>query len=94
MAGKLKPFDTKRIKFSDYKEILDQYLDYNDVKENKKTACLLTHVGEETYVLLKQLCAPDKPATMKYDDLCKRLEGYYEVKPTKLVARHQFQAER
>ena len=48
---------------------LEAYFTARDVKEDKKAATLLTKLDEEAYILIKNLCAPDKPIGKTYEAL-------------------------
>lgn len=44
-----------------YAERLELYFEANDIPENKQVAVLLTKISPDTYKLVRNLCAPDKP---------------------------------
>ena len=59
-------------------------------KDRKRVASLLTYIGRYGYEILKNLCAPDKPNTFKYDDLTRALKEHVNPKPVVMVERHRF----
>ena len=67
--GKIEPFDEGIEKWSSYQERLEEYFAVNDIANDKKVSALLTLLGGETYSLLRNLTAPDKPSTKNYEDL-------------------------
>jgi hypothetical protein len=68
-------------------ERLVQYFLCEDVQDDKRVATLITLVGEETYELLRNLCAPDKPASKRYEDLISLLRTHLEPKPLVIAER-------
>ena len=64
-------------------ERLEQFFTANDVNTaEKKVATLLTVVGANTYALIKDLVASNKPAATKtFDEFVKILEDHLNPKP-------------
>ncbi|XP_066598829.1 uncharacterized protein [Prorops nasuta] len=52
-----------------YTERLELYFVANDVKADKQAAVLLTKISANTYKLIRDLCAPDKPNTKTFAEL-------------------------
>jgi hypothetical protein len=72
-------------------ERLQQYFLANDVvSEEKKWAILLSNCGPQTYQLLKNLVAPEKPAKKSFKDKVKALADHYHPKPSIIVQRFSF----
>ena len=53
-------------------------------------ATLLTVVGAKTYALIKDLVAPNKPATKTFEELVKILEDHLNPKPLVISERFKF----
>ncbi|XP_046750597.1 uncharacterized protein K02A2.6-like [Diprion similis] len=49
-----------------------------------QVATLLTHFDEEAYILIRSLCAPEKPATKKFVDIVKIMTEHLNPKPSEL----------
>ncbi|KAL5515649.1 hypothetical protein EMCRGX_G000845 [Ephydatia muelleri] len=85
----LEPFDPQTEDFEAYVERLEQYLLVNDVSDKKKqVAFFLTVVGSSTYQVLRDLLAPDTPASRTLEELLEVLKGHY--KPARLVIAERF----
>ena len=85
----LEPFDPQTEDFEAYAERLEQYLLVNDVSDKKKqVAFFLTVVGSSTYQVLRDLLAPDTPASRTLEELLEVLKGHY--KPARLVIAERF----
>ena len=89
MLGQMEPFDIEEGEdWPTYIERLEQFFTANDVNTaEKKVATLLTVVGANTYALIKDLVAPNKPA-MK--ELVKILEDHLNPKPLVISERFKF----
>ena len=75
----LEPFDPQTEDFEAYAERLEQYLLVNDVSDKKKqVAFFLTVVGSSTYQVLRDLLAPDTPASRTLEELLEVLKGHYK----------------
>ena len=89
--GSIGPFDSGEEDWTSYVERLDQYFVGNDVASNvKKRAILLSNCGPQTYQLLKNLLAPEKPNTLDYSELVEVLRRHWQPKPSKIVQRYHF----
>lgn len=66
-VGKINVFEDEHELWQCYKERLDQYFIANDVKDEKKVPALLSLVGGKTYSILRDLTAPDLPASKTYE---------------------------
>src|SRR5207249_6523037 len=56
----------------------------------KKRAILISQCGNKTYLLLRNLMAPDKPSGKSYADLVKRLKDHFSPTPSEIVERWKF----
>jgi hypothetical protein len=89
--GSIGPFDSREEDWTSSVERLDQYFVGNDVASNvKKRAILLSNCGPQTYQLLKNLVAPEKPNTLDYSELVEVLRRHWQPKPSKIVQRYHF----
>ncbi|XP_071578069.1 uncharacterized protein [Temnothorax nylanderi] len=73
-----------------YAERLELYFVANDVKEEKQAAVLLTKISADTYKLVRDLCAPDKPSTKTFKDLVKLINDHLNPKPSETMERCKF----
>ena len=72
----LEPFDPQTEDFEAYAERLEQYLLVNDVSDKKmQVAFFLTVVGSSTYQVLRDLLAPDTPASRTLEELLEVLKA-------------------
>ena len=60
---RIDPFDPDIDDWSAYTERLEQFFVANDTADGKKRAVLLTVIGTKAYTLLRNILAPEKPAT-------------------------------
>ena len=74
--GFIGQFDDTKESLESYSERLEQYFIANKIKDNSadgglddRVPALLSIIGGHTYSLLRDLTAPDKPATKSFDDL-------------------------
>lgn len=89
--GRVEPFYEDVEIWDAYVERLDQYFVANDVTENaKKRSILLSVCGAKTYNLVRNLCAPVKPADKSYDQLTELLKQHYNPRPSVIVQRFKF----
>ena len=85
----LEPFNPQTEDFEAYAERLEQYLLVNDVSDKKKQVeFFLSVVGSSTYQVLRDLLAPDTPASRTLEELLEVLKGHY--KPARLVIAERF----
>ena len=86
----LEPFDPQTEDFEAYAERLEQYLLVNDVSDKKKQVAFfpITVVGSSTYQVLRDLLAPDTPASRTLEELLEVLNRHY--KPARLVIAERF----
>ncbi|XP_071574649.1 uncharacterized protein [Temnothorax nylanderi] len=73
-----------------YTERLELYFVANDVKAEKQAAVLLTKISSDTYKLVRDLCAPDKPNTKSLAELVKLVSDHLNPKPSETMERCKF----
>ncbi|XP_043264008.1 uncharacterized protein LOC122404149 [Colletes gigas] len=73
-----------------YAERLELYFVANDVKTEKRAAVLLTKISADTYKLVRDLCAPDKPSTKTFEELVKLIGSHLNPKPSETMERYTF----
>ena len=66
VTGSLEKFDPEIDNWLSYIKRLEQFFDVNSISDEKKVATLLTVIGKKAYDLLRNLLAPEKPATKGY----------------------------
>lgn len=90
IIGKVGPFDEAVETWESYTERLGQYFIANDVHNDLKVPSLLSIIGPRHYTLLKNLCAPVKPAAMTFDELIKKLTDHLSPRPSEIAERFRF----
>jgi len=73
-----------------YLERADIFFTANGVANNKKVAVFLSSVGGNTYSLLCDLLAPDKPQEQTMDTLSTTLKDHFQPKPLVIAERFYF----
>ena len=74
-----------------YSERLDQHFTANQIVDEKvKVAVLLSSVGQLTYKLLRDLCAPDLPKEKGFDQLCALLNKQFGISVSVWRERRKF----
>ncbi|XP_055622989.1 uncharacterized protein K02A2.6-like [Toxorhynchites rutilus septentrionalis] len=76
--------------FEVYEERLNQHFLLHDIPDNRKVPFLLTHVGMDTYAILKKLLQPDSPSTKTYDELVSTLKKHFKPEVNKVSERYRF----
>lgn len=86
------------LKSDDWEAFIERMELYFVVKkvteETMKVATLLTHFDEEAYMLVRNLCAPDKPSTKKFEDLKTLMSAHLNPKPAEVMERCRFNTTR
>ena len=94
MPLRIREFDPEKEDWRDYIEQVEQYFvahDLNgDAKEPTKRALFLSGVGSTTYVTLKSLLAPAKPADKTFDEIVSTLTKHYSPPPSEVVQSYRF----
>uniref|UniRef100_A0A2A4JNM5 Uncharacterized protein n=1 Tax=Heliothis virescens TaxID=7102 RepID=A0A2A4JNM5_HELVI len=78
LIGSIEHFNAEKQYFRDYSERMEQFFIVNMVEDTMKVPMLTTLIGPETYNVLKNLVAPDAPATKTYAQQIEILAGRYE----------------
>lgn len=90
LIGTVTAFDASEETWSSYIERLEIFFDANDIKAEKKVSTLLTVMGLKTYNLVKNLCAPEKPATKTFKDIVQLVEKHLSPTPSFITERYKF----
>ena len=88
--GKIEEFDGAREDWQQYIERLEHFFVANGIAEEKKRAVFLSVIGPSTYKTLRNLTAPDKPGTLEYAALVKKLSSHFKPTPSEIVERCRF----
>ena len=75
-----------------YVERLDQFFIANYVEDERKVPVLITVIGAKTYAVLRELCDPVLPNTLKYEKLCQLLKDQFSPKVALFRERVKFYA--
>lgn len=73
-----------------YTERLELYFLANDTPVGKQAAVLLTKISAETYKLVRDLCAPNKPSTKTFDEIVSLIKNHLAPKPSETIKRRNF----
>ena len=91
MHGNIGEYHSEREEWDSYAERLEQYFVANDVTNAaKKKALLLSLCGPETYTLVRNLVAPDKPSTRTFEELSELVRNHHHPKPSVIMERFRF----
>ena len=85
--GTMDPFDPDTDTWPAYTKRLDQFFVANDIADGKKVAVLLTVIGTKAYTLLRNIVAPDKPATNEYYQLVEAFRVHLDPKSITIAER-------
>ena len=88
--GTIGEFNSTQEDWTSYIERLQQYFTANDVAEAKQRAILLSACGIATYHLIKNLTAPENPATKTFAQLVTLVEEHHNPTPSVIVERFRF----
>ena len=64
-----------------YLERVQLFFEANKLADEKKDPVLLSVIGEQTYALLNDLPAPDKPVSKTVEQLKEVVQKHYKPKP-------------
>ena len=70
-----------------YLERVQLFFKANRIADKKKVPVLLSVIEEQTYALLSDLLAPDKPESKTVEQLEEVLQKHYEPKPVVIAER-------
>ena len=88
--GSIEAFDASTSDWPEYSARLEQFIVANGIEEERKVATLLTVIGGPTYKLLRNLLAPEDPASKTYDVLTETLKNHLSPKPLVIAERYKF----
>ncbi|XP_077971637.1 uncharacterized protein LOC120337857 [Styela clava] len=73
-----------------YVERLEQFMIANEIADGKKVSVYLSVIGRKTFMLVRDLVAPEKPATKTFADLCEVLKDHLSPEPLVQTERFRF----
>ena len=89
--GSIGTFDSAREDWTSYSERLEQYFVRNDiVAAEKKQAILLSSCGVDTYQLIRNVVAPEKPTARTFDQLVELVQRHHNPRPSVIMQRFRF----
>ena len=88
--GKIESFDDTKENWETYVERVEQFFLANDIDDDHKVPTLLSLIGGKTYTLLRDLLAPDKPATKSFQQIVTTLQEHLSPKPLEIGERFRF----
>ncbi|XP_014214167.1 uncharacterized protein K02A2.6-like [Copidosoma floridanum] len=71
-------------------ERFEQYCVTNEVPGEKYVSLFLTSMGKDAYGLLRDLCSPQKPATMRFKELAEIMSNHLQPAPSVIMERYRF----
>jgi hypothetical protein len=92
--GKLESFDLSSRKWTMYVNRVKQFIALNEIKPTLHVATLITVVGEPTYSLMCDLCAPDTPESKEFDELVTLVKNHLEPRRSDIAERHIYRQRR
>ena len=88
--GKIESFDDTKENWETYVERVEQFFLANDIDNDHKVPTLLSLIGGKTYTLLRDLLAPEKPATKSFQQIVTTLQEHLSPKPLEIAERFRF----
>lgn len=89
-VGKIEEFDCANEDWETYIERVELYFIANDAEDEKKAPTLLSLMGLKTYGLLRNLLAPQKPASQTFQVIVNTLKNHLSPKPLVIAERFHF----
>lgn len=77
-------------RFSVYLERFENFVECNDINEEKKKTTFLTVIGPKLYGTLKNLCVPKNPKDKTFEELKEILLQHLEPETSVIVERYKF----
>lgn len=77
LIGNIPEFYCNNDDWNVYAERLDQFFAVNDIPDEKRSALLISVVGNEAYKTLRDLCHPALPKNKPFEELCELLHKQY-----------------
>ena len=91
VIGVVPTFDPGQVSFDEWSEILEAWLDTNEITNaEKKRSVLFTSMGAKTYHVLRSILQPEKPAEKTFNDCIKALKNHYQPQVSEIVLRYRF----
>ena len=87
---KIESFDDTKENWETYVERVEQFFLANDIDDDHKVPTLLSLIGGKTYTLLRDLLAPEKPATKSFQQIVTTLQEHLSPKPLEIAERVRF----
>ena len=88
--GKIESFDDTNENWETYVERVEQFFLANNIDDDHKVPTLLSLIGGKTYALLRDLLAPEKPATKSFQQIVTTLQEHLSPKPLEIAERFRF----
>ena len=88
--GQLQEFCPETEPIEAYLERASIYFSANGIEDDKHVSILLSVIGPKVYGLLRNLCAPDRPNSKTYVELCTVLKDHFNPKPLVIAERFHF----
>ena len=88
--GKIEAFDEAKDAWTTYVERVEQFFIANGIKDDKEVPAILSLIGNKTYGLLRNLCAPEKPASKSLKEIVEILQNHLSPKPLVIAERFRF----
>ncbi|XP_039764273.1 uncharacterized protein K02A2.6-like [Pararge aegeria] len=92
--GKIEPFDLTSKQWPAYIRRVKQFIVLNEIRDELQVPMLITVVGEATYALMCDLCAPDHPENKSFDTLTELVTNHLEPQRSEIAERHVFRQRR
>ena len=87
---KIEGFDDTNENLETYVERVEQFFLPTDIDDAHKVPTLLSLIGGKTYALLRDLLAPEKPATKSFQQIVTTLQEHLSRKPLEILERFRF----
>ncbi|XP_045535455.1 uncharacterized protein K02A2.6-like [Papilio machaon] len=94
LIGKIEAFSLSSKQWPAYIRRVNQYILLNEIRDELKVPTLITVVGEETYALMCDLCAPAFPEDKTYEQLVRLVTEHLEPQRSEIAERHVFRLRR
>lgn len=92
--GRLEPFDINSKQWPSYIRRVKQYIVLNEIKDDLCVPLLITVVGETTYSLMCDLCAPADPETKTFEELVRLVTDHLEPQRSEIAEHHMIRLRR
>ena len=82
------PFNDDICTWDTYLRRLKNKFTLHTVPETKQVLILVDVLGAKHYERLRELCYPEEPETLSFNDLCSMLSNYFQPEPNKYAERY------